>query len=143
MQVLFTFLGILLVSLKTSGGDFIYTDFNQTLGLVFNGNASTSACNKNQTYLSKRVPQREEQVIASVTNDGGYESSEDIMTIEGDETDDFVNEFHSQFGHRGHADLASPNTGCKRRLRLTSSSPSQAGSVFYEKRVPVVSQKEV
>lgn len=119
-------------------GDFIYSDFNQTLGLVFNGDASTSACNKTQAYFSKRVPEQETPIKSSVINDGGYEASEETSTNEGDDVDEMTNEFKSQFGHRDQF-VSSPKTGCSRRLRLTKSSPSQAGSVFYEKRVPVVS----
>ena len=52
--------------------------------------------------------------------------------------DILINELEAQFGHRD-AYVPGLNTGCKRRLRLTPSAPSQAGSVFYEKRLPVVS----
>ena len=125
------FIGVLSIIPIICEGDFIYTDFNQTLGLVFNGNASTSDCR------SRRVSK-----ISEVTSRGGYESVEEIMTIDGTETD-YETGYLARFGHRSNVGLVSPDTGCKRRLRLTSSSPSQAGSVFYEKRLPVVSNSYI
>ncbi len=140
-MIIFYFLGIFLVPLNVCRGDFIYKDFNQSLGLAFNGNASISICNETKSnVLSSNVPLIDEHIMKSMTNDGGLEISEKVMTIDRDVGSDYIDTFVSQFGHRELDSHVNPYKGCKRRLRLTASSPSQAGSVFYDKRLPVVSQ---
>ena len=39
-----TFIVSISVVLKTVSSDFVYTDFHETHGLVFNGDAGTTAC---------------------------------------------------------------------------------------------------
>lgn len=117
-----------LILLHATEGDFIYQDFNHTLGLVFNGNALTSACD--DSILSNETK-------SSLNNRGGYESTQKTETNMGQDINELTNEFISQFGHRDEF-KSNPVSGCPRRLRLTPSLPSQAGSVFYEKRVPVI-----
>ena len=119
-------------------GDFIYPDFNQTLGLVLNGDASIASCHKAQKYVSN-VEQDDEIVTKkSERKEGGLEIQEEISTNVREEGDQGNYRFRSKFGHRDEY-RASPQDGCKTRMRLTPSSPSKVGSVFYEKRVPVVS----
>ena len=117
-----------LIVVQTIVGDFIYPDFNHTLGLVFNGNASTSACDDSISPL---------KIDSTFNNRGGYESTQNTKTNDGQDVNELTNQFQSQFGHRDEFE-SNPHAGCPRRLRLTSSLPSQAGSVFYEKRVPVI-----
>lgn len=120
------------------GGDFIYPDFNQTLGLVLNGDASISSCHEAQSYVSN-VEQDDEIVIKkSERKEGGLEIQEEISTNIREEGEQEDYRFRAQFGHRDEY-RASPQDGCKSRIRLTPSSPSKVGTIFYEKRVPVVS----
>ena len=131
-----------LASIHPIVGDFIYPDFNQTLGLVLNGDASISSCHKAQKYVSN-VEQDDEIVTKkSERREGGFEIQEETSTNIREEDDQANYRFMSKFGHRDEY-RASPQDGCKTRLRLTPSSPSKVGSVFYEKRVPVVSGFEI
>ena len=128
----------LITSIDFVVGDFTYPDFNQTLGLVFNGNASTTACNKSQPFLSKpTTPEEKQKSKISVINLEGHDATQETVTNEGGSEDESPSDLKPQFGHRD-VFKSSPKTGCSRRLRLTSSSPSQAGSVFYQKRVSVI-----
>ena len=127
--------------------DFIFEDFNQTLGLNINGDAATSGCNINETYITKYDGEQANinsnnidiNNTAITGKSGDLQTRQTIITNENESYNDSqINELEAQFGHR---DTYAPglNKGCRRRLRLTPSSPSKAGSVFYEKRVPVVS----
>lgn len=126
--------------------DFIYEDFNQTLGLNINGDADTSGCQLNETYVTKDYDDETDtdfsNVDSNVTVIGrGYDlqSKQTFVTNLNASSDDLhINELEAQFGHRD-VYLPSFKNGCKRRLRLTPASKSKAGSVFYEKRLPVVS----
>lgn len=143
-------IGIMLASIlsysSTVHADFIYEDFNQTFGLTINGNAATSGCHGNETYTTNGEYETKswnstnhinDTVIIGKGND--LQMKETVTTNENDSLDDaHIHEMEAQFGHR-EIYLPSLKTGCKRRLRLTPSSPSQVGSVFYEKRLPVVS----
>ena len=86
---------------------FEYPDLNQTLGLVFNGDAKTTNC-VNETLRNINVTTHEEK------------DSMHITTIT-DRTSTNFTKF------------------CKTRMRLTPDKPDAVGSVWYEKRVPVVS----
>jgi hypothetical protein len=146
------FLSALLITLfHLVSADFIYTDFNQTLGLNFNGDAATSGCEIKETYVTRNnvetlrkinsssVERGSNQTIVAVGKGNDLQSMETTVTNEHDNGNDSqTNDMEAQFGHRDTY-KPSPKTGCKRRLRLTPSSPSTAGSVFFEKRLPVVS----
>ena len=128
--------------------DFIYEDFNQTLGLNINGDAATSGCNISDRYIysdgektNHSTPTTNDPISANVIvgKDGGLQSRQTVVTNTNDAKDDqLINELEAKFGHRD-AYVPRLNNGCRRRLRLTPSSPSKAGSVFYERRLPVVS----
>jgi hypothetical protein len=117
-----------LIPPHTTEGDFIYPDFNNTVGLVFNGNASTSICDGNTPSIKTKL---------SLSNRGGYESTQETETNIGQDVNELTHEFIAQFGHRNQFE-SNPESGCPRRLRLTQSLPSQAGSVFHATRLPVI-----
>jgi len=123
--------------------DFIYHDFNQTLGLNFNGDAFTTGCNINNTYVTVEEENRNLEVnehnLVSIGKESDQQIKQTVITNDKDSTNDTnIIDLEAQFGHRDTYAL-SFKKGCKRRLRLTPSSPSKVGSVFYEKRVHVVS----
>lgn len=126
---------------------FHYQDFNQTLGLVINGDAMTTICLNNTSSETSFIQSGEkrgmhvtkivsthENTIANNDNDNEaidsqYEASKNIS------------ETIAQFGHRDHEVLKNNTVNdelCRTRLRLTPAKADQVGSVWYEKRTPVV-----
>ena len=49
-------IALLLVVSKVVQADFHYADFNQSLGLVFNGDATLSDCNEKHDGIIGRLP---------------------------------------------------------------------------------------
>ncbi len=128
--------------------DFIYVDFNHTLGLNINGDAATSGCNISEAYeyISNQGDGSKQNDHHKITDsrvvvgqEGGLQTRQSVTTNANHvEDDQSIHEMEARFGHR-IAYVKGLNTGCKRRLRLTPSAASKTGSVFYEKRLPVVS----
>ncbi len=142
---------ILLISRHSAKADFIYEDFNKTLGLNINGDAATFGCKINETYstyheqIAKRLNRENfnetDLTSKDVIGKGSisHEYKQTVRTnVKTPDEDLEMHEMEAQFGHRTTY-VPGLNSGCKRRLRLTPSSASQVGSVFYEKRLPVVS----
>mmetsp|Transcript_17661 Transcript_17661/g.24912 ORF Transcript_17661/g.24912 Transcript_17661/m.24912 type:complete len:142 (+) Transcript_17661:349-774(+) len=126
---------ILLSSCKISYGFFFFPDFNQTLGLVFNGDATTSDCYEMEEDLNPVEVERLGELYGlhykEVTTTEKNSSAPNIGLKS-------LYEYNAQFGHLDTY-KSSIKDGCKTRLRLTSSRPSQVSSVWYAKRLPVVS----
>mmetsp|Transcript_50522 Transcript_50522/g.73890 ORF Transcript_50522/g.73890 Transcript_50522/m.73890 type:complete len:450 (+) Transcript_50522:62-1411(+) len=119
-----------------SGADFVYPDFNQTTGLVFNGDAATSGCTDefersygdyhgDSDQLNGSLPTQRWETISltgertQTTND----PDEDIEEI-------------TRFGHRDDF-VPTPGGPCPVRLRLTPSRPARAGAAWYRNPLPV------
>ena len=122
--------------------DFFYTDFNRTTGLVFNGAANAVDCNEGSHLVDS-----DEQVGGE--NEGsqhalyqhGYTATMDVMTTvetaKQNSSNDDIASHEAMIGHRNEYEIGRED-GCSTRLRLTPSHPSQAGSIWYESRVPVL-----
>lgn len=133
--------------LDGTNGDFHYPDFNQTLGLTFNGDATTSNCGLNNTYITSRFDgirlknisesNIKDQVVSHISQEDGLQTKKTVVTNDDSSETSDISKLYAQFGHK---DTFQSNTsnGCSTRLRLTPSAPSKVGSVWYEKRVPVV-----
>lgn len=162
-----TFLLLSLLLLARVGAIFYFKDFNQTLGLVFNGNAITTTC-LNDTYVNNTAIQSGETRgihVTQVTETNDIESNllnvsrnhdqRGMTYIEGNDNayneelsdpiyaaNHNISESVARFGHRIYYTsnrTNSINNSCATRLRLTPAKKNQIGSVFYEKRMPVVS----
>jgi hypothetical protein len=137
---------ILLLS-KAVQADFYYPDFNQSLGLVFNGDATLSDCNEKHDGIISRLgtastDSADGQNFTSslVVERGEVDGIQTRYTVEtniDDETSSWIEHREAAFGHRNNF-TSSVDTGCSTRLRLTNSHQRQVGSVWYEKRVPVL-----
>ena len=149
--MLFLISTLLLLS-QAVQADFYYPDFNQSLGLVFNGHATFSDCNEKHDGIIGRLPDALSSSSSSTITDdhnftnslfldrgevGGIQTRSTVETNVDDETSSSINHREASFGHR-HNTTSSIDTGCPTRLRLTSSHQGQVGSVWYEKRVPVL-----
>jgi len=119
--------------------EFVYSDFNQTLGLVFNGHATTSTCRKHNKYIPLKYSKEmydHTSILSQVGLVDAMQRRTQIMTANiTNHSDELKN--NALFGHR-ESFQKSPDNGCRNRLRLTSSYPSQSGSVWYDKRLPVL-----
>ena len=130
---------LLFFCLSQVTAEFTYSNFYQTLGLVFNGDATTADCNQKAELIrlnhTKQSPTTE-VILSQHGEDGGMQTKIITQTVnKSKDTNKIEND--AIFGHRDHF-LQPPQNGCPRRLRLTSSHPSQVGSIWYEKRIPVL-----
>ena len=132
------------IALSLVSGNFVYPDFNQTLGLVLNGATITTDCGLEAIYLERhgltsslylQNETRGENI--QIREKGGIIASQTVVTDKHDNYSVSIESQEAQFGHRDNF-VSSIDSGCRSRLRLTDSVPSQAGSVWYEKRLPVV-----
>jgi hypothetical protein len=137
----FVTLFLLLVVTNPTSGDFIFPDFNQTRGLVLNGNAIISKCNDNPDIGTDG---NHDYTKVSVMDDGQYEILETTITTNIDDDNNMKKSDNMQntllvkkFGHRDRFQ-SGIYSECPNRIRLTSAYPSQAGSMFYEKRMHVI-----
>lgn len=147
-----TWLAVLNAFVTLVCGNFIYPDFNHTLGLVFNGNATTTDCGLEAHIRSVSIgsilspasgvdatgnSSQTESIAPRKSEKCGIQTKEVTETNEHTNYSDSIRWREAQFGHRDYF-VPSNKTGCSTRLRLTDSVPSQAGSVWYEKRLPVL-----
>ena len=123
---------------------FHFVDFNQTLGLVFTGDATTTDCGRKAVETIGNGSSAPTAIINSsstvldLMESGGVQTRRTVETsVDGDDSSSIASR-EAIFGHRDEF-AGEKKAGCPTRLRLTKSAPSQTGSVWYEKRVPVVS----
>ena len=122
--------------------DFHYPDFNQSLGLVFNGDATVTDCKEKHDGIIGRLPDADDHNFTNTLfiergEVGGIQTRSTVETNVNDDISSWIAHREATFGHR-HNTTSSIDTGCPTRLRLTSSHQGQVGSVWYEKRVPVL-----
>ena len=114
--------------------DFIYEDFESTIGIDFNGVASTSSCDE-----GKRLAYQVNHGTADVNlktppstteEDTNQAQFQETIMENVDYKSSSVTTETSILGHRENWGR-SFYTGCRVRLRLTSSEPSQVGSIWH------------
>jgi hypothetical protein len=118
--------------------DFVFHDFNETTGLIFNGIAGTTNCFDDPLQRYGDV-----QGLADIFN-------ENVVQERGENTDDIsesatetnleiynveIETEQAGFLHR-KGTITAPSR-CNVRARITPSNPSKAGSVWYRDEVPV------
>ncbi|CAE7692754.1 unnamed protein product, partial [Symbiodinium microadriaticum] len=118
---------------------FVYVDFNDTTGIVFNGDAGTTVCRDDEMLRYGDVQGKADlfdeggsSIERGETTDLTFESTvETNLAIYNEEIEKYL----SGFLHRGFT-VTSPST-CKGRVRLTPSGPAKAGSIWFRDDVPV------
>ncbi len=137
-MLLVTFLLLLVLCCKVTLADFIYEDFNNTVGLVFNGAAASTDCNESSAFIENDSVNQ----ASSKLQQHGSTTTQDVFstveTIQHNSLNDEIATHNAVFGHRTEFEVGTA-TGCSSRLRLTPSHPSKSGSIWYESRVSVVS----
>lgn len=125
--------------LPTACGDFVYQDFNETTGLIFNGDAGTTSCfdDKERDYgdVQGKADRFNENVIkergetTDLISESSVETNLEIYNAE-------IERLQAGFLHR-QGTVSAPK-GCKVRARMTPSGPSKAGSVWARDKSPVL-----
>jgi hypothetical protein len=149
-------LAVLLASalLSPATPDFVYPDFNATLGLTLNGAAATTACEVGIDLLKETgfhdwndtaddfgetmgdADAFEDTVYDQQGEASNMQTTRHVGTNVQDSYSDSIKDKLSSFGHRDLFD-ESKTTRCGTRIRLTPSSPAKAGSVFRATRIDV------
>lgn len=138
--IYYVFIIIYVVYEKISfvSSDFVYKDFNETAGLVFNGAAGTTSCFNFSVDaygdVQGKADQFNEAVAAQIgestvlVSDSSVETNVESSNLETQTT-------LAGFLHR--SDQKSAPTKCNVRARLTPSGPSKAGSMWFVDAAPV------
>ena len=119
---------------NVSRGDFLYPDFESTIGLDFNGAAATSSCDE-----GKRLKYQPRHGTADQNNEVPPSTSEEdtqqaqFQTVRMDDTTQATSKVKDTTAILGHREKWGNSfyTGCRVRLRLTPSEPSKTGSVWH------------
>jgi len=124
-----------------AAGDFLYPDFNQTQGLIFNADAATSSCldeefepnhygdvQSDSDKTNDEIPMQRAETIDKYTE----------RTVETDDHGDSrdIPTSSAVFGHRDNF-RPHPRGRCPVRVRLNPSRPSRAGSMWYHTPIPI------
>lgn len=135
---------VVLSRVQCALSDFLYADFNATVGLIFNGAARSTDCEEESPSLLDLELQGDDDDDVSAASrlyQHGRTATTDVFsTVETSKNSSFGDEIATHeavFGHRREFEVGEVS-GCSTRVRLTPSHPSKAGSVWYESRVPVV-----
>ena len=130
---------MLTMSVYLSRGDFVYQDFNETTGLLFNGNAATTSCFDNPANRYGDVAGKGDRFNENVVKERG--ETTDLTAESSVETNiDIYNEeiARQQAGFLHRSGTKSAPKNCAIRARLTPSGPAKAGSVWFRDKSPVL-----
>ena len=119
---------------NVSRGDFLYPDFESTIGLDFNGVAATSSCDegKRLRYQPRHGTADQNNEIPPSTSEEDTQQAQ-FQTVRMDDTTQATSKVKDTTAILGHREKWGNSfyTGCRVRLRLTPSEPSKTGSVWH------------
>jgi Legume lectin domain. len=139
----------IIISKNPVNGDFTFSDFNQTRGLVLNGNASISNCidtadkqsdsGYDNTKVTTVMDNGQFEIIETTTTSTNEDDNKKKNMARSNKNDGVVSNIPlvKKFGHRDRF-KSKVLSKCPNRIRLTSAGLSQSGSMFYEKRLHVI-----
>jgi hypothetical protein len=137
--------------------DFFFEDFNQTTGIILNGDAATTSCmdwvqgsnsrtnlvypqhypgQVNHTGRHGRADEREFE-LRKIQREGFDHTYNDTVQTNNMKDMDEIARNKARFGHRPDA-KDSRDAHCSQRIRLTPSQGFKTGSMWYTNKVPVV-----
>jgi hypothetical protein len=120
---------------RKSSAEFHYTDFADASDLVLNGDAFVITTCIDDARDSPPLYYQGEEVSRQLSS-----SLELITAYEKENNRTVMEKTTATFGHRYDSSSSKhdPIGHCEKRLRLTPSHPSNVGSAWYEKTIPVV-----
>lgn len=118
--------------------DFVFPNFLDTTGLIFNGDAYTTSCINNSRLMygaqQKLVqPPRDPEVRIAESTD-----VRETVTTETNPPEN-AEMTYTFFGHREVYDHSPVDEVCDNRIRMTASEPHQLSSVWYTQGLEVLS----
>uniref|UniRef100_K3WJM2 Legume lectin domain-containing protein n=1 Tax=Globisporangium ultimum (strain ATCC 200006 / CBS 805.95 / DAOM BR144) TaxID=431595 RepID=K3WJM2_GLOUD len=120
--------------------EFVYYDFNGTMGLVLNGNAATSSCARIARNEYSETTGRNDVREASLET--VHHQLLERVVLEATETENHATSARIavETAGVGHRDVFFPSQEerCAVRLRLTASQPRQVASAWYAEPLPVL-----
>ena len=118
--------------------DFVFPNFFDTTGLIFNGDAYTTSCiNNSQHMYGAQQKLRKDPLDPEVRISESTDVRETVTT----ETNPYNNSemTYTFFGHREVYDHAPVDEECDNRIRMTASEPHQLSSVWYTQGLEILS----
>jgi hypothetical protein len=124
---------------KTATG-FHYSDFANASGLILNGDAFVATTCIDDARDSPPLYYQGEEGSHQLSSSFELATAYDKQNNRSD-----MEKTTATFGHRydSASSVHDLEDHCKKRLRLTPSHPSNVGSVWYEKKMPVVRFREI
>ena len=118
--------------------DFVFPNFLDTTGLIFNGDAYTTSCTNNSRLMYGAQqqlvqPAREPEVRIAESTD-----VRETVTTETNPPEN-AEMTYTFFGHREVYDHSPVDEVCDNRIRMTASEPHQLSSVWYTQGLEVLS----
>eukprot|EP01041_Mallomonas_annulata_P001604 gene1604-3096_t len=129
---------VLLILITHVMGDFVYRDFNETTGLIFNGDTGTTSCSEypQRDYgdVQRDADRFNENVFIERGEDTDLTSESTVQTNKAMFNAE-IEQYLAGYLHRN--DTISAPRNCSNRIRLTPSGPSKIGSVWFRDKFAV------
>lgn len=123
-----------------SNGDFLYPDFESTIGIDFNGAAATSSCDegKRLKYQPRHGTADQSIEVPPATSEEDTQQVQ-FQEVVMDDTTQATSTIKKNTAILGHREKWGNSfyTGCRVRLRLTPSEPSKTGAVWHSRPAAV------
>ena len=121
---------LVLSNVVVVGGDFVFPNFFDTTGIIFNGDAYTTSCINNSQYMygaqQKLVqPARDPEIRIAESTDVRETVRTETNPPENSEMT------YTFFGHREVYDHSPVDEECDNRIRMTASEPNQLSSLWF------------
>ena len=138
---LFFFCIAILGNVHKTQSDFLYPDFESTIGIDFNGAAATSSCDegKRLRYQPRHGTADQNIQVPPSTSEEGTDQVQ-FQEVKMDTTTSEASKITADTAILGHREKWGNSfyTGCRVRLRLTPSEPAKSASVWHSRPVAIL-----